>query len=506
MKLRTRPLVLSLGIALAMASIGAFSMTTEQQLLDRAEQGDLDARIQLAEIYRQNQAESKALEQLELAAAAGNAAAMRLLGVHYTRHGDEATFRRGVEHFERAIVSGDHDAKVELGIVLSVRAMNPDIDRSERAGHAQRAARNLSRPASEGHPEAAWHLGYLHVAGPSVMRNRDLAEDLITKAADAGQPAAAYWIARHHEQIATTGRDLSFGVTATPEARRAAGKKFIHYLETAATAGHVGAMQELATRYRDGHGVAASADAAIFWDAKAKEHRGLIYRVSGAPEQSVADSPLTPPPAALATLELASPPSTSPVVPAPPAAPTPPAAVRSDASALAAAEQELRAVRERLAVAERRIAELIIERDAALARGDALAAQIEDLRRFQTANRNATELNRQGLALYQGRDFQGAERLFRIAAESGDVAAIANLGLLHLRGHGVKQSTRKAVQLLKQASDAGNVVATENLAEIYARGLGVDEDPDRARGWYERAMAQGSATAQHALRDLDHRL
>lgn len=503
MKLRPRPLVLSLGIALAMASIGAFSMTTEQQLIERAEQGDLDARLQLAEIYRQNEAETKAIEQLEIAAAAGNLTAMRLLGAHYTRQGDETTFRRGVEHYERAIATGDAGAKVDLGVVLSIRAMSPDIDRSERAGHAQRAARVLARPASEGHPEAAWHLGYLHAAGPSVMRNPDLALDLITKSADAGQPAAAYWVARHQEQIATTGRDLSFGIAVAPEARRAAGEKFIQYLETAASAGHVGAMLELAERYQSGRGVVASPEAARFWDGKAREHRGLIHRVTGSPDLAIAVAP----PATTSIEPAPIPPSQTPLsTPAPPARATAPSLPTTGVSELAAAQEELRAVRERLAVAERRIADLIVERDAALARVDALSAQIDDLRRFHTASRNATELNRQGLALYQGRDYQGAERLFRIAAEGGDIAAMANLGLLHLRGHGVKQNTRKAIQLFKQASDSGNVVATENLAEIYARGLGVDEDPTRARGWYERALAQGSTNAQQALRDLDHRL
>jgi len=501
MKTRHRPLVLALGIALAVASIGAFSMSPEQQLVDRASQGDLSARIELAEFYRREQSEAKALEQLQFAAEAGSPIAQRLLGEHYTRLPDEASFAKGVDFYLQSVSTGDRETRVELGIALAIRAMNPELNRTQRAIYGQHASRMLSSPASEGNPEAAWHLGYLHLTGPGALRSPDVGQDLITKAADAGQPAAAYWVARRHQQIATTGRDLNLGVVVTPASRKAAAEKFIHYLEIAATAGHVGAMDQLANRYRLGDGVAASSEAALFWSAKAAEHRGLMHPVIG------------PTPTSRAPNSLASGDSSSSnqqqIKPAEPVlqAPEPALAASVVADTRLASEHAIatEAMRARLALAERRIAELEAERDVALASVNALSAELEDLRRHRIANSNATELNRQGLSLYVGRDYEGAERMFRIASESGDVAAFANLGLLYLRGHGVKQSTSKAVKLLRRSSDAGNVIATENLAEIYARGLGVDEDNEHARRWYELALAQGSDSAQHALHQLNDR-
>jgi TPR repeat protein len=505
MKLSPRPIVIALSLALTVASIGAaYSQSSEQTLLERASHGDLDARIQLAEFYKRTSAEAKALEQLEIAATEGRADAHRLLGQHYTRQDDEAQFRKGVDHYQQAVNLGDPEARIAQGIALASRAMNPDLDRAERAKYGQRASKALAAPARDGHADAAWTLGYLHAAAtPGVMPSVETAESLITTAADAGQPAAAFWLARHYEHIQATGLDATFKIKASDETRAAAPQRFKHYLELAALAGHVGAMEELARRYRHGDGVPASAEAALFWDAKVTEHRGQLFRVSDAPP-----APQSGISSAAHTLSAAEPaPAPAPPLvqaPSAPVAPSP-APRTTSADALPTTESVLAQTRARLAQAEQRIRDLEAERDAALARIDSLTAQLEDVQRYRSATGNANELNSQGLALFQGRDYHGAERYFRLAAESGDPAASANLGLLYLRGWGVDQSTRTAVRLFKQASNAGNLIASENLGEIYARGIGVDRDVKRARDWYERALAQGSRTAHLSLQQLhDH--
>jgi hypothetical protein len=130
-----------------------------------------------------------------------------------------------------------------------------------------------------------------------------------------------------------------------------------------------------------------------------------------------------------------------------------------------------------------------------------------------------------------------AAKIYRRAAELGNVSAIVNLGVLCETGRGVKRDHNKAVELFRTAADRGDAVAQSNLGAFlhseekfeeafrysalaadqgytggefklgfyYATGHGTEVDLGKARYWFERAAAKGDQAAIEALAELDAR-
>lgn len=67
---------------------------------------------------------------------------------------------------------------------------------------------------------------------------------------------------------------------------------------------------------------------------------------------------------------------------------------------------------------------------------------------------------------YEAGDFQTAQREFRSLAELGDPVAQYNLGILYLRGEGVRKSAATGYAWLKLAADAKNPAAMRSEAEL----------------------------------------
>jgi len=95
-----------------------------------------------------------------------------------------------------------------------------------------------------------------------------------------------------------------------------------------------------------------------------------------------------------------------------------------------------------------------------------------------------------------------AATLYRVAAETGDLAAQNNLGEFHETGRGVPRDTAIAIQWYRRSAEQGFGPAQFNLARLLAFGMGTERDTVQARDWATKAQAQGIAQADELLRLL----
>ena len=96
-------------------------------------------------------------------------------------------------------------------------------------------------------------------------------------------------------------------------------------------------------------------------------------------------------------------------------------------------------------------------------------------------------------------DYTVAYREFRTLAEKGDPRGQNGLGILYVRGWGVKRDLDKALNLFHIAAKQGHRAAENNLGELYMAGLGVPKDFDQAFKWCWRAAQKGDPDAQNNL-------
>ena len=137
---------------------------------------------------------------------------------------------------------------------------------------------------------------------------------------------------------------------------------------------------------------------------------------------------------------------------------------------------------------------------------------------------NVPSMRNLGIAYLRGvggaQDYAKAREWFEKAVAKGDAPAMANLGLLYHEGYGGAQDYAKAREwyekaVTKGASNCdkriggerrevvpGEALAMRNLGQLYDNGLGVAQDYAMAREWYERAAANGDATAKADLEKL----
>ena len=67
----------------------------------------------------------------------------------------------------------------------------------------------------------------------------------------------------------------------------------------------------------------------------------------------------------------------------------------------------------------------------------------------------------------------------RARAEQGDAGALADLGLMYVRGRGVLQDFAEAVRWYRLAAEQGNVAAQGSLGLMYHAGRGEPEHVGR---------------------------
>jgi TPR repeat protein/transglutaminase-like putative cysteine protease len=92
-----------------------------------------------------------------------------------------------------------------------------------------------------------------------------------------------------------------------------------------------------------------------------------------------------------------------------------------------------------------------------------------------------------------------AGRLIAAAAEAGDVAAMAELGRLLLRGSGVPVDKQLGIGWLDKAAQKGHAFAQYLLGLAYRDGDGVAGDPVKAIAWLEKSAANGFVYAYAVL-------
>lgn len=406
-----------------------------------------------------------------------DAASLKQQGDAWVARQDEAGFQQGLAYYDHAILTGSKSAQTAKGLALARRSQLPSISPEQRDEFGRQASILLQAAARAGDPEAAWQLGSLHVIGAGLPRSQDQALAWIGQAARANHPAAGYWMARHFAAIHSQGRDPIFWKSATPDEIAGAQTQYFQYLTHAAVGGHVISMDELARLY----GIKDLwPEAASFWSNTAQIHRGHLFPVANVPDWVLATGPS--------------------------ALHHNPIGVGQAGESLPVTEHpsaSLTRAQERLAQAEQRIAALEAQfyGDQQPASNVHQLTQASDQDFAQVPDR-ARDLNRLGLDVYEGGNYPMAVGLFDQAIQAGSIAAKANLGLMVLRGEGIKRHPRRAIKLLTAAAQAGNTVAAENLGYINANGLTGKVDIRKAIHWYEHAMIHGSPTARAALLSL----
>ena len=82
-------------------------------------------------------------------------------------------------------------------------------------------------------------------------------------------------------------------------------------------------------------------------------------------------------------------------------------------------------------------------------------------------------------------------RLYRKAAEAGNVDAQCNLACCYTAGTGVAVDMAEAVRWYRPAAEAGDANAQCALARCLREGLGVARDAAAAGRWLQAAAEQG---------------
>ena len=91
--------------------------------------------------------------------------------------------------------------------------------------------------------------------------------------------------------------------------------------------------------------------------------------------------------------------------------------------------------------------------------------------------------------------------LYRRQAESGNAAAMANLGSMYEEGRGgLTKSDAEAVQWYRRGAEAGSGQAMASLGTMYERGRGgLSKDVDQAAQWYRKGISTGDRYAMYCM-------
>lgn len=92
-----------------------------------------------------------------------------------------------------------------------------------------------------------------------------------------------------------------------------------------------------------------------------------------------------------------------------------------------------------------------------------------------------------------------AARLWKSAADAGDLFAQKNLALMYLRGDGIPADKKAFVKYTLLAAENGDVDSLYNMGVVFETGDGVERDTERASEYYRRAAAKGHAEAVKRL-------
>ncbi len=107
--------------------------------------------------------------------------------------------------------------------------------------------------------------------------------------------------------------------------------------------------------------------------------------------------------------------------------------------------------------------------------------------------------HREALAAYKSKDFDTALNIWQEEAKLKNDQAMANLGLMYLKGEGVEKDYAQAKSWFEKASDYDNDSANFNLALMYQTKIGVEEDLEKAKDYFRRAVRKNHTQAAFRL-------
>lgn len=110
------------------------------------------------------------------------------------------------------------------------------------------------------------------------------------------------------------------------------------------------------------------------------------------------------------------------------------------------------------------------------------------------------DLLKQAKQELKNRNYKEAFKQFEKLAKNGIKEAQYSLGLMYLRGTGLKKNTEKGLYWLKKAAQQNDLTAICELGRIYKYGIdGVNKNEKESFEWYKKAVNQGSESAQYDL-------
>ena len=92
-------------------------------------------------------------------------------------------------------------------------------------------------------------------------------------------------------------------------------------------------------------------------------------------------------------------------------------------------------------------------------------------------------------------DYATAFREYQQLADSGEIEALHNLGVMYYNGYGVHRDYEKAMKCFLTAAEQGIAGSQNNVGYLYAHGHGVRQDYVMAHMWFDIADANGEKTA-----------
>ncbi len=107
--------------------------------------------------------------------------------------------------------------------------------------------------------------------------------------------------------------------------------------------------------------------------------------------------------------------------------------------------------------------------------------------------------HREALSAYRAKDYETALNIWKEEAKFKNDQAMANLGLMYLKGEGVEKNYDSAREWFEEASKYDNDSANYNLALMYQTKIGVEEDEAKAIDYFRKAVRKNHQGANFRL-------
>jgi len=107
--------------------------------------------------------------------------------------------------------------------------------------------------------------------------------------------------------------------------------------------------------------------------------------------------------------------------------------------------------------------------------------------------------HKEALKAYRTKDYETALNIWKEEVLKENDQAMANLGLMYLKGEGVEKDFQTAKEWFEKASTLGNDSANYNLALMYQSKIGVEEDVPKAIDYFREAVKKNHQGANFRL-------